>query len=48
MLNKVAGGNNPVHWQGHVNATPLHAACKNSHLKIVKKLIERGADIRAE
>ena len=38
----------PVHWKGHLDATPLHAACKNSHLKIVKKLLEKGADIKAE
>ena len=39
---------NPDEWKGHLNATPLHAACKNSHLAIVKKLIERGANILAE
>ena len=39
---------NPVKWKGYLNATPLHAACENSHLAIVKKLIERGADILAE
>jgi ankyrin repeat protein len=39
---------NPVEWEGYLNATPLHAACKNSHLEIVKILIEKGADIKAK
>ena len=45
---KSTNDSNPVHWKGHLDATPLHAACKNSHLKIVKELIEKGADIKAE
>ena len=43
-----ATGSNPVTWKGHCNATPLHAACKNSNLTIVKKLLEKMADIAAE
>lgn len=39
---------NPVNWKEHLNATPLHAACKNGHLKVVEKLIEKGADIKAK
>ena len=36
---------NPLKWKGHKGATPLHAACRNSHLDIVKKLIDEGADV---
>ena len=38
-------GTNPVKLRGFMNATPLHAACRNSHLEIVKKLIDKGAKI---
>ena len=48
MFCSATNGSNPVHLIGHCDATPLHAACKNSHLEIVKKLIEKGADITAE
>lgn len=40
-----ANATDPVKWKGYVNSTPLHAACKNSHIEIVKLLIEKGADI---
>jgi ankyrin repeat protein len=35
----------PVTWKGHDGATPLHAACENSHPQIVEKLIKKGANI---
>ena len=35
----------PLTWRGHWSATPLHAACKSSHLDIAKELVKRGADV---
>ena len=37
-----------VNWKGYLDATPLHAACKNSNLEVVKVLIDKKADITAE
>ena len=36
---------NPLEWKGYMGATPLHAACRNSHLDIVMELIKQGADV---
>lgn len=47
MMFQCASGN-PVDWEGHQNARPLHAACECSHLKIVETLIEHGANLEAK
>ena len=39
---------NPLEWKGYKGATPLHAACRNSHLDVVKKLIEKKAYVTKE
>ena len=41
-------GADVVNWKGYLDATPLHATCKNSNLEVVKILIEKGADIAAK
>lgn len=41
-----AGAN--VNVKGLDNDTPLHDAASNGHLKLIKLLVERGADIHAK
>ena len=48
MLSQFANSNTkPANWKEYDGATPLHAACENSHPQIVEKLIEKGANITA-
>jgi uncharacterized protein len=37
-----------LHSRNSFNVTPLHSACTNRHLGIVKILIEQGADVNAK